>query len=105
MATVILNGATATGAGATFTIRSSTQQYVYKSFQAVGVMSAGTGTVAVNIEVSNNGTEFLTLATISLSLSTSKASDGFACVNTWNYVRANVTAITTNGSVTVWMEP
>jgi len=105
MATQLLTNATATGAGAAIPIRSSTMAYIYKSFQAVGAMSTGSGSATIKIEVSNDGANFVTLGTIGLALSTTTATDGFACSVTWAFVRANVTALTTNGTVTVYMEP
>ena len=105
MSTRLLNGATATGPSATVTIRSSTTPYVFHSFQAVGVMSVGTGTASVTIEVSDDGTNFMGLGVITLALTTSASSDGFAVTNTWNYIRANLTQVTTNGSVSVHINP
>lgn len=105
MATKLLDAVTATGAGSAVEIRSSTPAYIYKSFQAIGVMSTGTGASTIKIEVSNDGTNYVTLGTIGLTLTTSDSSDGFACSVTWKYVRANVSALTANGSITVYMEP
>ena len=105
MATQLLNNATTTGPGPTVTIRSSTMAYIYKSFQAIGTMSTGTGSSTIKIEVSNDGVNFITLGTIGLTLSTTAATDGFACSVTWAFVRANISAITANGIVTVLMEP
>ncbi len=105
MATQLLNNATTTGPGLTVPIRSSTMAYIYKSFQAVGIMSTGAGSSTIKIEVSNDGINFVTLGTIGLTLSTTAATDGFACSVTWAFVRANISAITANGIVTVLMEP
>ena len=62
-----------------------------KSFQAV---VAGTGAVSavVNIEVSNNGVDWLVLSTLSLS-GTTRATDGFVANGPWAQFRGNVTSI------------
>ena len=107
MAQIILNNATATGAGTAWHPRdtASIATYLFHSFQAVGKTSASTGAATVVIEVSNDGTNYITLGTITLVLGTSATSDGFACSNTWEYYRANVTAISgTGASVTVYMK-
>ena len=107
MAQIILNAATATGAGAAWNPRDTTSiaTYVFHSFQAVGTTTASTGAATVKIEVSDDGTNYITLGTITLTLGTAATSDGFAVSNTWEYFRANVTAISgTGASVTVYMK-
>lgn len=66
------------------------------SFQAV---VAGTGAVSatVVIEVSNDGTNFMTLGTITLSGTTS-ATDGFTSKDTYSQRRARLTAISGTGA-------
>jgi hypothetical protein len=45
------------------------------------------------------------MGTITLVLGTAVTSDGFAAANTWEYYRANVSAISgTGASVTVYMK-
>ena len=107
MAQILLSNATATGAGDAWHPRDTAANatYTYHSFQAVGQTTASTGAATIVIQVSNDGINYVTLATITLSLTTSASSDGFACVNTWEYYRANVTAISgTGASVTVYMK-
>ena len=65
---------------------------VDRTFQAIAT-GAGAITASVNIEVSNDGINFLVLGTISLS-GTNTATDGLASSAKWNYVRATLTAIT-----------
>ena len=73
-----------------------------RGIQAI-VTGVGAVTATVNIEVSNDNVNFLVLATITLSGTTS-ATDGFASQAQWNFVRANVTAISgTSAAVTVLM--
>jgi len=104
MSTLMLNAATATGPGPAFEIRGTNQLYANRSFQAVGVMSSSTGTTSVAIEVSNDGINYITLGTITLSLTTSASSDAFYVQTVYEYYRANVTQITTNGTVSVYMK-
>ena len=107
MAQVLLSNATATGAGEAWHPRdtSAVATYTYHSFQAVGNTSAGSGAATVLIQVSNDGTNFITLGTITLTLGTSATSDGFAVANIWEYYRANLSAVSgTNATVTVYMK-
>jgi hypothetical protein len=107
MAQLLLTAATGTGAGNAWHPRDvpATNTYVFHSFQASGTTTASTGAATVVIQVSNDGTNYLTLGTITLTLGTSSTSDGFASLNTWEYYRANLTAISgTGASVTVLMK-
>lgn len=107
MAQILVNAATSTGAGAAWHERDTIPKYTYgyRSFQAVGTVSASTGSTTVQIQASNDGTNYITLGTITLALSTSAASDGFAAANSWEYYRANVSAISgTTATVTVYMK-
>jgi hypothetical protein len=107
MAQILLKSATTTGAGAAWNPRdtSAVATYTYHSFQAVGNTSADSGAATVLIQVSNDGTNFITLGTITLTLGTSATSDGFAVANTWEYYRANLSAVSgTNATVTVYMK-
>lgn len=99
----LLDNVTATGAGSYVKVRGDKPQQAYATFQAVGAMSSGTGSATINVEVSNNATNWLTLGTITLSLSTTAATDGFVSNATWTYVRGNVTALTANGTVSLVM--
>ena len=75
-----------------------------KSFQAVGKTTAGSGSCVVNIQVSNDGVNWLSAGTITLTLSTTNSTDGFITYMSWPFVRANVTSISgTNAAVTVSM--
>lgn len=107
MAQILLNAATTTGAGTAWHPRDVTANstYNFHSFQAVGNTSASTGAATVLIQVSNDGTNYITLGTITLTLGTSATSDGFAAINTWEYYRANLTALSgTGATVTVYMK-
>jgi len=68
------------------------------TFQAYGTTTAGAGAATIKIQVSNNETDWLDLGTISLTLATTSSSDGFAAEAPWQYVRANVTALSGTGA-------
>lgn len=107
MAQALLTNATTTGAGTAWHERDTVPKYTYgyRSFQAVGETSAGSGAATVLIQVSNDGVNFITMGTITLTLGTAVTSDGFAAANTWEYYRANVSAISgTDAVVSVFMK-
>ena len=75
-----------------------------RTFQAVGATSAGAGSAIVDIQGSLDGVNWITIATITLVLAVTVATDGFASDAAWRYVRANCTTLTgTNASVQVYM--
>ena len=107
MAQILLSNATTTATSEAWHPRdtSSLATYFFHSFQAVGKTSASTGATTVLIEVSNDGTNYITLGTITLTLGTTTTSDGFACSNTWEYYRAKISAISgTGATVSVYMK-
>lgn len=93
----LLNAATATGAGQTHEVWGHE-----RSFHLTGSTSAGAGAASVKVQVSNDGTNFIDLVTLSLVLGTSVVSDGFYSATPWRYVRGNVSSISgTNAAVTL----
>lgn len=76
-----------------------------RTFEAYGTTSSGAGAATIVIEVRNSeNSDWHTMATISLVLSTSVAGDGFASSAAWRYVRSRVSAISgTDASVSVNM--
>lgn len=95
----ILSGATATGAGEVHDPVGAKM-----AFQAIGVTSSGAGASDVLIEASLDGSNWVTLATISLTLSTTATSDGFVADAPWAFIRANVNSISgTGATIDVWM--
>jgi hypothetical protein len=107
MAQVLLNAATTTGAGTAWHERDTVPKYTYgyRSFQAKGNTTASTGAATVLIQVSNDGTNYITLGTITLTLGVAVTSDGFAAANSWEYYQANLSAVSgTNATVTVYMK-
>jgi hypothetical protein len=95
--TKLLNGITATAIGSSVLLPSSSF-----TVQAV-VTGSGALTATVVLEVSNDGLNFLTLATYTLS-GTSTAHDGAAFTSPWMYARARLTAVSgTSASVSVYL--
>lgn len=93
----LLDSVTATGAGTAIEMNSHAQ-----TFQA-SITGTGAVTATVVVEVSNDGSNYLTLGTITLS-GTDSDSDGFASSAAWTFVRGNVTAISgTSAAVTLTM--
>ena len=77
-----------------------------KSFQLTSRTGTAGTTVAV-IEGSNDGTNYVTLGTISVSTAGSDAvaTDGFTSFCAWKLIRARVTTLTgTNPQVKVWVK-
>lgn len=89
---MLLRGATATGASDAIK-----GKYVF-SAMARGQTTAGSGAATINIEVSNDGVNWLVAFTISLTLGTATTADGQGLVYRWEWVRANVTAISGTGA-------
>jgi hypothetical protein len=99
----MLEGATAPGATSSFQLAKFGPD-IATTFQAVGSVSESTGAATVNIEVSNNGVNWLTLGTIELTLGTAEVTDGFAAYAAWAFIRANLEAISgTDATVSVFM--
>ncbi len=93
--TLMLDAAHATGASASFKMPASGNT----SFQARGTTTASTGSATIDIDVSNDGTNWDNLGTITLTLGTSATSDSFSTLGAnWDLVRANVTAISGTGA-------
>jgi len=92
----LLSSATSTGAGGRHAAWSN-----YRTFQAIGSTSSGSGSITVDIEVSNSpvpgANDWIVLGTISLTPNQNDT-DGFASAAAWRYARANVTAISGTGA-------
>lgn len=87
-------GVTTTGVGT-----SIYKDSPYSTFQGI-VTGTGAVTATINIEVSNDGVNWVVtpMGTIVLSGTTS-VSDGFTSAAPWKYIRANVTAISGTGAI------
>jgi hypothetical protein len=64
-----------------------------RTFHLLGNTSAGAGASVVNIEVSNDGTNWIILDAPSLTLGTAVTSDFYESSAAWRYVRGNVVSI------------
>ncbi len=86
----MLSAATATGAGAAVANPAAA-----KTYQAVGRTTAGTGTAVISIEGSNNGTNWDTVTTTTLSLTsaTLSVSAGLSADDRYAWSRVNVTTL------------
>jgi hypothetical protein len=110
MATKLLNAVIATGAGTGVRVTappSGGSQFAYRTFQAIGSVTAATGASVIYVEVSNTGVAtdpWIVLGTITLTLGTTATTDGFASQGAWEYVRGNINSISgTNATVSLWM--
>lgn len=88
----LLDAVIVTGAGAAYQIPVSPPP-INRTFQAHGTTSAGSGACAVKVQGSNDGSKWLDIATITLTLGTTSTNDGFASAAVWPYVRGNVASI------------
>lgn len=94
----MLNAVLVTGASGSFERRANRT-----TFQAKGNTTAGSGSATIKIQVSNDGSNWIDAATITLALVTGGVTDGFTLDAPWKYCRANLTAISgTGGNVTVY---
>ena len=88
---IILDAATTTVTG------SAVQNQVKGCTVQANVSGTGSVSATVEIHVSNDAFGWMTIGTITLSGTTS-ASDGFAVLAPWEFVRAKVTAISGTGA-------
>lgn len=94
---MILNGATATGAGESTSMTSDG----LVTIEVNGNTSAGTGAASIEIQVSNNNSTWQSVGTININLGTTQTSDKFEMDATWAnwaYIRANVVSISGTGA-------
>lgn len=89
--TYLLSDATTTGAGAAF----SSPQGLDKTYQAYGRTEAGTGTAAITIEGSNDGTHWNTVVTttVAMTSATLAVSAGITATDRYAFARANITTL------------
>lgn len=68
------------------------------SVQAIGSTTAGAGAATINVDVSNDGVNFINAGTITLTLGTTVTSDGFTIASNWKFARAYVVSISGTGA-------
>lgn len=89
----LLNQVTAPGPGA------ATKTFPSKrTFHAVGATTNGAGSATIDVEVSNDGIDYLVHDTFNLTLSTVPALAGAEFDAPWAFVRGNVKAISGTGA-------
>lgn len=88
----LMDGRTTTGAS------TGVKSEWITSVQVAGRTTAGAGAATVNIEVSNDNVNWLVAFTVTLVLGTTPTSDGQALIARWEWVRANVTALSGTGA-------
>lgn len=110
MATVLAQGATAimtktaATAGSSYEVDRRIEDNQKRAFQAVGTTSSGAGATTVLVQGSLDDTNWITLGTISLTLSTTASTDGFTTDAPWLYIRGNCASISgTGASVTLYV--
>ena len=70
-----------------------------RTFQASGLVASSTGSAVVNIQGSDDGTNWKTIGTITLTLGTSATNDGFVSDAPWRYVQANIGTLSGTGAI------
>jgi len=75
-----------------------------KTFQAIGSTTSGVGASTIGVEVSNDGTNWVEVDELALTLGTAVTSDTYEQDSTWKYVRGVVKTISgTGAAVTLYM--
>lgn len=96
---VFLSAVTATGASDAISPNERN-----KVFHLTGFVSASTGAASVTVEGSNDGTNWVILDTLTLTLGTAVTSDSGVNSDAWLYIRGNVGSISgTDAQVTLTM--
>lgn len=72
---------------------------INKTFQLYGKTESGSGAVSCDVEVSNDGVNWLLAGTITLTLSTTLSSDGFEIKAPWTFIRGEITSISGTGAI------
>lgn len=90
----LLSNSTATGSS-----DAAEPWHTNRTFEAYGSTGSGSGAATIVIEVRNSeASDWHTMATISLTLSSTVSGDGFASSAAWRYVRARLSAISGTGA-------
>lgn len=92
MIATLLSSVLVTGAGTSLGPVSGSE----RSYQA-SVTGSGTVTTTVLVQVSNDNVNWVTQGTITLT-GTTTATDGYASMAQWEYVRGNVSAVSGTGA-------
>lgn len=90
----LLSNVTATGAGGELALNGARPCVL----QASGYTTAGSGSAQVLVQGTNDGTNWETIGTITLTLDTTTTSDSFVIDAPWGAVRGYVSSISGTGA-------
>jgi len=95
---ILINNAAATGAGTSQNVQTLRIPQDNRTFQATGQTSASTGAARIDVEVSNDNTNWILMGSITLTLGTTTTTDGFVSSANWTWVRGKVFSISGTGA-------
>ena len=99
----VVSAKTATGASGSLHFGSSLSN-VNQVMECSGTTGSGTGAATIKLQGSNDGTNWIDIATCSLTLGTSVTASSVTNTANWYWYRVNVTAISgTSASVDAWV--
>lgn len=84
--------------GASAALRPENAAHTNLLFHASGTTASGSGSATVKLQGSNDGTNWVDIGSVTLTLGVSATSDKVASVENWLFVRGNVTALTGTGA-------
>ncbi len=77
---------------------------LHRTFHGFGNVTASTGAAEIEVQVSNDGTNWIIADTLALVLGTTVTSDSYENLYAWKYVRGSVKSISgTNAKVSLIM--
>jgi hypothetical protein len=94
----LLSNATTTATGTPQNVQTLRIPQDNRTFQATGQTSAITGAARVDVEVSNDNTNWVLMGSITLTLGTTTTTDGFVSSANWTWVRGKVFSISGTGA-------
>jgi len=95
--TLLTNAAVVSQSAAVDYSNPCTEHRSNKVLQAFGKVTTSTGTAAVDLEGSMDGTNWTSLGTINLTLGTVNTNGKLATTEAWAYLRANLKTLTGTG--------
>ena len=103
--TLLSNATTASQTGPVQNIQTLKILQHNRTFQATGQTTTSTGAAVINVEVSNDNSNWILMGSISLTLGTTTTTDGFVAQANWTYIRGKVSSITSGvgASVNLYM--
>lgn len=89
----LLDAVTTVSTGRAFALRGSNL-----TFQAYGSTQSGTGAAVIDVDVSNDETNWTNVGTLNLTLGTTATNDAITVAGRWPYARGRVTSISGTGA-------